>query len=78
MRLLYLHQHFSTPRGAAGIRSYAMARRMVEAGHSVTMVCGSYKLGQTGLADPFVKGCRRGTVDGIDIIEFDLSYSTLR
>lgn len=39
------------------------------------MVCGSYGLGETGLSAPFVKGVRRGVVDGIDIVEFDLMYS---
>ena len=75
MHVLYFHQHFSTPRGAAGIRSYEMARHLVERGHAVTMVCGSFGLGQTGLDQPFRRGCRRGMVDGIAVIEFDLSYS---
>ena len=75
MRVLYFHQHFSTPKGAAGIRSYEMARRLVARGHQVTMVCGSYGLGETGLSAPFAKGVRRGNVDGIDIVEFDLAYS---
>lgn len=39
------------------------------------MVCGSYGGGQTGLATPFVKGCRRGLVAGMEVIEFDLAYS---
>lgn len=50
MRVLYFHQHFCTPRGAAGIRSYEMARRLVHHGHAVTMVCGSYAGGHTGLS----------------------------
>lgn len=75
MRVLYFHQHFSTPKGAAGIRSYEMARRLVARGHQVTMVCGSYGLGETGLSASFAKGVRRGNVDGIDIVEFDLAYS---
>src|SRR5690606_18546269 len=75
MHILYFHQHFSTPRGAAGIRSYEMARRLLLHGHRVTMVCGSYGVGSTGLDGPFVGGIRRGRVDGIDLIEFDLSYS---
>ncbi len=75
MHILYFHQHFSTPRGATGIRSYEMARRLVERGHKVTMVCGSYGLGQTGLAGAFQRGRRKGMVDGIEVIEFDLSYS---
>ncbi|BBB28715.1 glycosyltransferase family 4 protein [Neptunomonas japonica] len=75
MRILYFHQHFSTPEGSVGIRSYEMARRLISHGHQVTMVCGSYGGGQTGLEGPFLSGKRIGTVDGIDIIEFDLAYS---
>lgn len=75
MKVIYFHQHFSTPKGSAGIRSYEMARRLVARGHLVTMVCGSYGGGETGLTQPFEDGRRRGTVDGIDIIEFDLAYS---
>lgn len=75
MKVLYFHQHFSTPKGAAGIRSYEMARRLVARGHQVTMVCGSYGGGETGLSGPFRGGRRRGVVDGIEIIEFDLVYS---
>ncbi|WP_457981119.1 glycosyltransferase family 4 protein [Ectopseudomonas composti] len=75
MKVLYFHQHFSTPKGAVGIRSYEMARRLVARGHQVTMVCGSYGGGETGLDLPFTAGKRRGTVEGIDVIEFDLAYS---
>ncbi|WP_066801057.1 glycosyltransferase family 4 protein [Sphingomonas soli] len=75
MRVLYFHQHFSTPKGSTGLRSFEMAQNLLRRGHAVTMVCGSYGLGQTGLDGPFVKGRRRGTVSGIDVIEFDLAYT---
>ncbi|WLG24751.1 glycosyltransferase family 4 protein [Pseudomonas sp. FP1154] len=75
MRILYFHQHFSTPKGAVGTRSYEMARRLLARGHEVTMVCGSYSGGETGLSLPFIGGKRRGTVEGINIIEFDLAYA---
>ena len=75
MKVLYFHQHFVTPKGAGAIRSYAMARKLVERGHSVTMVCGSNTTGTTGLEGPFTKGKRNGEVDGIDVIELDLAYS---
>lgn len=77
MRVLYFHQHFSTPQGAFGTRSYEMARRMVERGHSVVMVCGSAHRAVTGLNQPFTRGVRRGTVDGIEVCEFELAYSNL-
>lgn len=75
MKVLYFHQHFVTPRGAGAIRSYAMSRELIEQGHSVTMVCGSNTTGTTGLDGPFSGGKRRGIVDGIDVVEFDLAYS---
>lgn len=75
MNILYFHQHFSTPSGSTGIRSYEMAQRLLKHNHQVTMVCGSYGGGETGLTTEFVKGRREGVVDGINIIEFDLAYS---
>ena len=75
LKLLYFHQHFSTPQGSAGTRSYEMARAAIRAGHQVTMVCGSYGVGKTGLDCPFKYGKRSGVVDGIKVIEFELSYS---
>lgn len=75
MKVLYFHQHFVTPYGAGAIRSYAMAQRLIERGHQVTMVCGSVGGGNTGLNGPFIHGLRRGAVDGIDVIELNLAYS---
>ena len=75
MKVLYFHQHFATPLGAGGVRSYAMARRLIHHGHEVTMVCGSIGDGETGLRGPFYRGVRRGFVDGIDVVELDLPYS---
>ncbi len=75
MKILYFHQYFSTPAGSTGMRSYAMSQALTRAGHEVTMVCGSYHGGVSGLAGPFEKGVRKGWVDGIRVIEFELSYS---
>ncbi len=75
MKVLYFHQHFSTPNGSVGIRSYEMAKRLLHHGHQVTMVCGSYGGGETGLPIPFKWGKRTGFIDGIKVIEFDLAYS---
>lgn len=75
MKILYLHQHFSTPAGCGGVRSYIMAKRLLEKGHEVTMVCGRYSGAHTGLTQPFVAGRRRGFVDGLDVIEYDMPYS---
>ena len=75
MKVIYFHQYFGTPQGAGGTRSYEMARALVGAGHQVIMVCGSSDRSATGLDGPFKRARRRGNVDGIDVIEFDLSYS---
>lgn len=75
MRVVYFHQYFSTPDGATGIRSFEMAKRLVERGHEVLMVCGSAERGQTGLSESFEKGRRRGVVEGIKILEIELGYS---
>ncbi len=75
MRVVYFHQYFSTPSGAAGTRSYEMAKRLVARGHQVLMVCGSAERGQTGLSMPFMRGRRRGVIDGLEVLEFDLGYS---
>lgn len=75
MYVLYFHQHFSTPLGAGGTRSYEFARRLVEQGHAVTMVCGKYRGGKSGLETDFEHGRRAGEVDGIRVVEFDLEYS---
>lgn len=75
MRVLYFHQHFGTPQGSTGTRSYEFARALVERGHQVTMVCGAYAL--SGVDLPFDEGRRwsRGLVDGIDVIALPLPYS---
>ncbi len=75
MKVIYFHQHFVTPSGPGGIRSYAMAQKLIARGHEVTLVCGSTKGGSTGLDGSFVSGMRRGFVNGIDVIELDLAYS---
>lgn len=75
MNILYFHQHFSTPKGATGTRSYEMAKALIKAGHQVTMVCGSFTIGQTGLTGDFIQGMRRGVIEGIDVIELELPYS---
>jgi glycosyltransferase involved in cell wall biosynthesis len=76
MKVLYFHQHFATPSGAGGIRSYEMAQALIRAGHQVTMICGSLGAGaDTGLTGEFVSGMRRGWVDGIDVVELQLPYS---
>jgi len=76
MKVLYFHQYFCTPEGNAGIRSYEMAKHLVKQGHQVTMVfVESPRLKSPLEGDPYVKGKRRGSYEGIDLIEFNLAYN---
>ena len=75
MKVLYYHQHFSTPKGSTGTRSYEFAKKLINNGHSVTIICGSYWIADTGLSGKFIDGKRSGAVDGINIIELELNYS---
>jgi hypothetical protein len=73
LRILYLHQHFSTPEGATATRSHRLARALASAGHEVTLACGRYAGAVTGLDGPFRRGRRSGAVDGFRVVEFDIA-----
>lgn len=75
MKILYIHQHFSTPDGAGTTRSYEFSKHLVGQGHQVTMLCGANKKANTGLCHEFKRGVRRGVVDGIEVIEINSPYS---
>jgi glycosyltransferase involved in cell wall biosynthesis len=82
VRILYLHQFFMTREGSGGTRSYEFARRLVAAGHEVTMVTsGDAQAGSRSRLRPLSgrnldldpggrsrKGSER-TVDGIRVVE---------
>ena len=75
MHVLYFHQYFTTPSTAGGTRSYEMARQLIERGHAVTMVCarhGKHGLDLPGASQDTV---RKGEIDGIRVIQFNLEYS---
>ncbi|MFL1462937.1 glycosyltransferase family 4 protein [Roseococcus sp. DSY-14] len=73
-RILYLHQHFSTPEGATATRAFAQARALAAAGHRVTLACGGYAGARTGLDGPFRHGRRDGRVANFEVVEFDIPY----
>ncbi|MGM9774599.1 MAG: glycosyltransferase family 4 protein [Candidatus Egerieousia sp.] len=74
MKILYFHQHFTTPKAGGAIRSYEFARRLIQKGHHVIMVTG-------GTTDTFnlqatkKKNVYRGFIDGIDVIQIAIPYS---
>jgi glycosyltransferase involved in cell wall biosynthesis len=75
MKILYFHQHFSTPSGSTGTRSYEFSQALINAGHQVTIICGSYWIAESGLESKYIHGKRSGVVDGIRIVQLELPYS---
>ncbi len=72
MHVLYIHQHFATPKGTTGTRSYEFARRWVKAGHKVTIITGYYDIGGLELK----KGLfQKQTIEGINVVIVGTRYS---
>ena len=72
MHVVYIHQYFTTPDQKGGTRSYEMARRLIQSGHRVTMVCGTTDLTDAGGT---VGEVQRETIDGIDVVRIIQPYS---
>ena len=74
MKVLYFHQHFTTPSLGGAVRSYEFAKRLVQRGHQVTMVTGNSS-GYFNLPQTAQKNIYRGIIDGIDVIQIAIPYS---
>ncbi len=68
MHILYYHLYFHTRDNASGTRSYEMAKRLIEQGHKVTIVCGSEE-GKIKFDGQVHNGYKYGMIEGINIIE---------
>lgn len=75
MKVLYFHQHFTTPSGSGGTRSYEFARALVARGHEVTMVCGQRAGGTLAISWDKRRRWHRGQIDGINVVALGLTYS---
>lgn len=75
MHILYLHQYFKTPSEPGGIRSYEMARHLIARGHQVTMICAHSSKDGLALPGRHEDPVRKGIIDGIRVIQFNLKYS---
>lgn len=74
MKVIYFAEHFYTPSMGGGVRPYQMAKRLIQKGHQVTMVCGGDHE-KLGLAATSKKNVYRGTIDGIEVIQISIPYS---
>lgn len=73
MKILYVHQHFTFPSGAGGARSYYFAKKLVEEGYSVTMLCGGIEGSDTGVHSSQL--ISEATREGIKVIKVNVPYS---
>lgn len=74
MKVIYFAEHFSTPQTGGGLRPYQMAKRLINNGHQVTMVCGGSH-SKWNLPETNKKNIYRGIIDGIDVVQISSSYS---
>ena len=72
MHILYFHQYFVPPDGAGGTRSYEMGRRLVQAGHRVTLVTSSSAFPSQYR---FKCWCTPLEIDGINLLIINVSYN---
>ena len=68
MRIIYLHQYFTTPERVGGIRSYEMARRLVAKGHEVHLLTSSNVPSET-------TSWSESEVEGIKVHSLPIPYS---
>lgn len=73
MKVLYFHQHFTTPNIGGGTRSYEFSRKLIERGHTVTIVTGEFA--NLNLNRTLTKDVYRGIIDGINVIQVKIPYS---
>lgn len=66
MKILYIHQYFTTPSEPGGTRSYWIAKELIKHGHQVTMLTSS-----SSIEDKIVKK----NIDGINVIYLSVAYS---
>ncbi|MEB2782508.1 glycosyltransferase family 4 protein [Algoriphagus sp. C2-6-M1] len=55
MRIIYIHQYFKTPAEGGAVRSYHLAKGLVDAGHAVEMITGGE---QTGYDQHWIEGIK--------------------
>jgi len=72
MHILYIHQHFATPKGSTGTRSYEFARRWIKAGHEVTLITGHYDIGGLEAGKGFIQ---KQMIDQINVVVVGTTYS---
>ncbi|NTU85438.1 MAG: glycosyltransferase family 4 protein [Chloroflexales bacterium] len=73
MRITYLHQYFVPPETSGGTRSYEFARRLIAAGHTVTMITSSAML--PDYLRPRGGGPREMEIAGVPMVVIPVPYA---
>ena len=69
MKVLYIHQYFTTLEQSLGTRSYEFAKGLVEEGNQVTMLTSDFN-------GNYKKNINKKQIDGIDVIYIRNKYSS--
>lgn len=69
MRIVYIHQYFTSPSMAGGTRSFEMARRMVSAGHDVHVITSIRE------PSPSTRDWVTQTIDGVNVHWYPVPYA---
>lgn len=72
MHILYMHQHFATPAGSTGTRSYEFSKRWIKAGHKVTLITGHYDIGGLKRGKGLIQ---KQSIEGINVVVVGTTYS---
>lgn len=76
MKIIYFAEHFGTPQKiTGGDRPYQQPRRLVERGHTVTVVCGGSPELIGNMTKDKKSDLNTGVVDGINVIQIPMPYS---
>jgi glycosyltransferase involved in cell wall biosynthesis len=72
LKILYLHQHFTTRQGSGGTRSFEFARLLHQRGHEITILCG--RSDRSGLVSKgrLIEDCE---YSGLKVLQLNVFYS---
>jgi glycosyltransferase involved in cell wall biosynthesis len=73
LKILYLHQHFTTREGSGGTRSYEFARMLRQRGHEITILCG--KGDRSGLPSQSSRLIEERELEGLKILQLKVVYN---
>ena len=74
MKVIYLHQYFNTPKKTGGVRSYDIAKHLINKGHTVEMVTTNTSLSNSSGWETSTEDPRSDAQKNLELIE-DILYN---